>query len=194
MATTYIPPMPAPAPVPIYDNALENVFHDNIVGVMTFDPTLVRPRWQPEPPNQPAFTTDWVAFGVTVTDSDKFAYQVHDPTANSGLGADQFEKDERIEILLSFYGPNSYMNSKLYGDGLQIDRNRDDLLAYGIKFVEVSEARNVPALLKDKWVKRVDVTATFRRRIKRTYGIVTVVGIAPGTINNEQYTTSFKLP
>lgn len=192
MATTYIPPGSSPAP--IYDDALVDAFQANVVGVTGLSGTLVRPRWQPEPPNQPSFDTNWAALGVTVMDGSRFAYKSHDPSANGGLGADYLEKDERIEVMLSFYGPNASSLAKRYEDGLQIDRNRDDLLNYGIKLVEVLAVRNIPALLKDKWVARVDMTVSFVRRIRRVYGIATVVGIPNSTLNNEQYTTPITIP
>lgn len=187
MATTYLAPGASPAP--IYDDALVDVFQINVVGITGIPGNLVRPRWQPEPPNQPDFNVNWAALGVTVADGDRFAYKAHDPAGNGGLGADYLEKDERIDVMLSFYGPNALGNAKRYEDGLQIDRNRDDLLAYGIKLKEVLASRNIPALLKNKWVTRVDVPVIFMRRIRRVYGVPTVVGIPNGSLNNEQYVT-----
>jgi len=192
MATTYLPPGVSPAP--LYDDALADVFQTNVVGVTGVTGSLVRPRWQPEPPNQPDFTTNWVAIGVTVMEGDKYAYKNHDPSLNGGLGGDYLEKDERIELVMSFYGPNASGLCKRYEDGLQIDRNRDDLLGYGIKLTEVLPARNIPALFKNKWVTRVDMTVVFRRRIKRVYGIPSVVGIPNSLLNNEQYESPITLP
>ena len=186
--------LPSSSPAPIYGDALDDVFQINIAGITGItDTTLIRPRWQPEPPNQPDFSTNWVAFGVQVVDGDRFSYRKHDPTGNGGLGSDLLEKDETLQLLISFYGPNGTAICKQYQDGLQIDRNRDDLIVYGIKLVEVQEARVLPALLKEKWVRRIDISATFRRRIKRSYSIPTVVGDSVN-LDNEQYQTPIVIP
>lgn len=186
--------LPSSSPAPIYGDALDDVFQINIAGITGItDTTLIRPRWQPEPPNQPDFGTNWVAFGVQVVDGDRFSYRKHDPTGNGGLGSDSLEKDETLQLLISFYGPNGTAICKQYQDGLQIDRNRDDLMVYGIKLVEVQEARVLPALLKEKWVRRIDISATFRRRIKRSYSIPTVVGDSVN-LDNEQYQTPIVIP
>lgn len=186
--------LPSSSPAPIYGDALDDVFQINIAGITGItDTTLIRPRWQPEPPNQPDFGTNWVAFGVQVVDGDRFSYRKHDPYGNGGLGSDSLEKDETLQLLISFYGPNGTALCKQYQDGLQIDRNRDDLMVSGIKLVEVQEARVLPALLKEKWVRRIDISATFRRRIKRSYSIPTVVGDSVN-LDNEQYQTPIVIP
>jgi hypothetical protein len=192
-AVSYI--APAVASPPLYDDELVDVFQTNVVGVTGIAGTLVRPRWQPEPPNQPDFSINWVAIGCTVLEGDKFAFKGHDPTANGGLGADLFEKDEMIDLVMSFYGPNASRMAKRYEDGIQIDRNRDDLLLYGIKLNSVFQApRNIPALFKNKWVTRVDLTVRFIRRIVRIYGVPSVVGIPNSTLHNEQYETPITIP
>lgn len=176
MATTFTYQPPALVPTPDYDDPLEDLLQRAITGITGLDPTLVRPRWQVEPANQPDFDSDWVAFGITATYGDQFSYQIHDPTANAGLGGDNLERDEFLRVLLSFYGPHGSALMGRFRDGLQVDRNRDELYASGVKLIEVMESINLPALLKERWVRRIDLPVLFGRRIRRAYGIPSVVG------------------
>jgi hypothetical protein len=186
----YQAPDPAPAPVPLYGDALEDVFSTVIQGILGFaDGSLIRPRWQPEPPNTPPFSTDWVAFGINSLRGDWNPYQSQlDAAAGGGQGANIFERDEELVLLHSFYGPNGMALLSRYQDGLLVDDNRALLTANGIKFVECGEAYHVPALLKEKWVKKVDLRVTFRRRIRRTYSIRYLLS-AEINLDNEQYLT-----
>lgn len=185
----YIVPQPPPSLAPLYGDALEDVFHDVIKGVLGFtDGTLIRPRWQPNPPNQPDFGTDWVAFGIMERKGDWSPYQAHDPTGNGGDGSNIFERDEELTLLHSYYGPNSAQLQSLFQDGLLIEQNRAALTANGIKLIEFKDAFNVPALLKETWVKKVDQRIVFKRRIRREYAIVHLLS-ANVSIDNEQYIT-----
>lgn len=171
-----------------YDEALDDIFHAAIFGITQIPKNLIRPRWQPEPPNQPDFTTNWAAFGIMTMDGDRFSYQRHSPAGSGGLGSTDIERDEKLKLLISFYGPNCAGYQARWSLGLQLSQNRDELSAAGIKLVEVQEAVMLPALFKEKWVKRVDSAAIFRRRIARTYAIENVESATVG-LDNEHYIT-----
>lgn len=170
---------------PLYGDALDDVFHDTLQGITGIPGELVRPRFQPEPPNQPDFTTDWIAFGIVTTKGDVFSYQTHDPT---GAGFNVQEYDEQLTVLHSFYGPNGQSVAGLYNAGIQVEQNRDVLTAAGIKLVECQEVTQLPALLKEKWVKRWDCRTVFRRRVSRSYPILTIESSVVH-LDNELYTT-----
>lgn len=183
----YLPP--AAAPAPLYGDALEDLFHDVIQGILGMaDGSLVRPRWQPEPPDQPAFSVDWVAFGIVSTVGDWNPYQGHDPDANEGYGCNVLERDEELVLLHSFYGPGGMALQSRYQDGVLVDQNRAALQANGIKLVGLAPALQVPALLKQRWVKRMDQRVTFRRRVRREYPVLNIAS-ASGVLDNEQYLT-----
>ena len=154
-----------------YDSGLDQIFHDMLAGIVGITGDLVRPRWQPEPPTQPPFDTNWIAFGVSKIKPDTFAYIGHDPNGDGGLGADVVERDERLDVLVSFIGPQPSTLLNMLIDGLQVGQNRDQLWTFGITLVEFSEPTMVPALTQEKWVKRMDTTGTFRRRTARGYNI-----------------------
>ena len=54
---------------------------------------------------------------------------------------------------------------------MTVDQNLDALTSIGIKLQEIQEAFTLPALLKEKWVKRVDSSLMFKRRVRRIYNI-----------------------
>lgn len=175
----------SPTVSPTYGDALDDLLHDAINGITGVANDLIRPRWQPEPPTQPPFTTDWVAFGIVRCPEDVFAYEAHDPSGNGTI----LQRDEEPEVLISFYGPNSALLQKTFSSGISMAQNRDTLAAVGIKLIEVQEPYVLPSLLKEKWVRRVDITIRFRRRIGWTYNIQNLLQGGSVGLNNEQYTT-----
>lgn len=161
----------APTQSPVYDNALDKVFHDAIAGITGIPGSLVRPRWQPEPPQQPAFDVNWVAFGIVDNSVDTFAYDHHSPSDETS----QVQRDEVLQVLHSFYGPDATQFCERFRDGLEIAQNRDQLQSAGVFVQEVQQARQIPALLKERWVKRVDALVVYRRRTSRSYKIANIV-------------------
>ena len=160
---------------PVADGALDQVFHTLIVGISGLPGNLVRPRWQPEPPSQPGHAVNWCAMGVTMSNKDAYAYQ--------GSSDTEFvtEKDETLELLLSFYGPLSNAYASRCISGIQLGQNRETLYSQGVAYSEVGTATTVPVLLQQKWAKRVDVRMTFRRREVNKYAVATLVA-AQGTL------------
>lgn len=182
----------APVAADPYDDALADVLQAAVVGICGIQGDLVRPRWQPTPPIQPPFDTNWCAFGVTLAKVDAFAFDNHQPAGNAGLGQSIIERDELLSVLHSFYGPNSSGIAERFRDGFEIAQNRDTLAANSLAVVEVGEAISLPALLMEKWVRRVDVTVTYRRRTKRTYNVQTITEGQLG-LNNELYLTPIRV-
>ncbi len=180
----------APASSPAYGDALDDVLQSVIVGLTGIAGSLVRPRWQPEPPQQPAFTVNWVAFGLVRQVNDTFAYVGHNP---AGAGSDEVQEDELLYVLHSFYGPECHSLCARFRAGLMLAQNRDALTAANIALVEVQEATHLPALLKERWVKRIDVTAVYRRRTSRTYNVLTITSGQLG-LDNEHYVTPINTP
>jgi hypothetical protein len=189
MATAYLAPN---VPGPDYGDPLDDLFHDAIQGITGIAAELIRPRWQPEPPNQPDFSTNWVSFGIMTLATDLNAFIRHDPLANGGLGGDVYETTEKIKVLHSFYGPGGMGLLARYRDGLKIAQNREALLAAKVKLTEVGDPSNLPVLLKEKWVTRVDVSVFFVRHIERVYAVPSVIGGSIG-IDNEHYITQIEI-
>lgn len=182
--------IPEAAVIPLYGDALEDVFSATTQGILGIaDGSTIRPRWQQEPPDQPDFQSSWISFGVVSMQGDWNAYQYMDATLDGGLGATTFERDEELTLLYSFYGPNATATQNAHQDGLLIEQNRDLLNANGIKLVYLADSVNVPALLKGTWVKKVDQRAVFRRRIRRQFAIRYFLS-ANVILDNEKYITN----
>lgn len=172
----------APIQANPYDRSLEDALHAIIVGMTGITGSLVRPRWQPEPPQQPDFNTDWVAFGIVRTSVDTFAYHHHTEDRQ------EVDRDELLSVMHSFYGPNCHSNCERFRDGWEIHQNRDAAKELSLGLVEVQEAVHLPALLKERWVQRVDTTVVFRRRTTRQYPVLTIAS-AQVNLNAEQLVT-----
>lgn len=183
----------APSAEPDYGDALDDIMQAAVVGITGLAGNLVRPRWQPDPPQQPAFDETWCAFGVVRSAVDAFAYERHDAAGSQGQGQSIIERDEVLQVLHSFYGPNSNAVCERFRDGLELAQNRATLASAGIGLVEVGEAVMVPVLLTEKWVRRVDVTVYYRRRTSRPYEVRNLLGAELG-LNNELYTTPINAP
>lgn len=179
---------------PLYDLDLEKVFQTAVSQITGIPPALCRPRWQPEAPAQPSFSTSWAAVGVSVVDQDQFAYEVHDPAQATedpvGVGADRVERDERLELFLSVYGPASGALVAKLRDGLQVPQNRWPLQVYGIKLREIGKPVYLPALLKEANVKRTDVKVYFSRRVIRVYPIRHLADATASIVTDRPVTTT----
>jgi hypothetical protein len=144
------------------DIVLKQFLNTLVVGVTGLKGMLVRPRWQPEPPNEPDFETDWAAIGVTRRTRDVFAFEtgiVVDDVAFSRVIRNQI-----LETLASFYGPNCEQNGELFAMGLSESQNREGMFLNGFGLVEVGETLTVPALIKERWLYGVDVPFRMRRQ------------------------------
>lgn len=180
---------PAASPAPLEGQALNRFLQQVFVGITGFDGTLVRPRWQAEPPNIPPFGTDWMAFGITRRKGDDFASNVHSPNGN---GADSVYRQEILTILCTFYGPDSDNYASLLREGFFVPQNREVLLLNSFGLVEVGEAVAVPEMIKDRWIYRIDMNVRLRRSILRTYPVLNVLS-AEGTIDSDPRTIPFSV-
>lgn len=193
---------PIGPPVP-YDDDLVDLLQPIVAAVGGYaDTSLVRPRWQPgDVPNMPGYTENWVAFGIARTRHDVFAYEEH---VTQGAGLDVVERSEELDVQFSFYGPLAGGYAGLMRDGMSVEQNRSALNALEIELIAFADPVTLPALLTGVWVRRVDMTMTLRRKTRRQYGVLTVVGlpdpnltinpdVAELGLNNEQYVTPIVL-
>lgn len=154
--------------LPPNDDALEDILTELVAGVTGLDRNLVRPRFQTKPPKLPSVSTDWAAVGISDNDADFDAVVTHDGTGN---GETTLSRNERFEVMVSFYGPNAEGYAKLFRDGLEIPQNREEINKYSINFVSVGTLRNVPEQVNNVWYKRRDLPVYFNRGETRTYAI-----------------------
>jgi hypothetical protein len=162
-------------------DSLDDALQVLVAGVTGLDGTLVRPRWQPEPPLSPDKRVTWCAVGVQSQTPDANPYEMHDP---AGDGDTTMQRHETLDVLVSFYGPQSQVTAGVLRDGLFIGQNRETARAQGLALVEVGPLRRVPDLINQIWRNRVDLGITFRRQVNRTYPIRNLLSAA-GTIQSD---------
>lgn len=155
---------------PITDEVLLAAFQQCIVGITGLPGALVRERWQTSIPKQPDPSVNWVSFGIITTTTDDNAAIDH----NGDLSQDIYARHQEIELLTSFYGPNSEYYAQLLIDGLAIAQNRDALKINLINFVNSATMRNIPELVNQQWIQRKDLPLFFRRKIERQYQVLNV--------------------
>jgi hypothetical protein len=168
----------------IEDESLRVFFQNLVAGITGITGALVRPRWQPEPPNMPAFGTDWAAIGVTSRTRDVNAYTTHRTTSDGQGGTintDYTHRTEVLNVLCSFYGPNCESNSELLAMGLEVGQNREVMQLAGYGLVGVDDATMNADMWNEKWVTRIDLPFQIRRAQLYQYSVLNVIA-AQGTI------------
>lgn len=141
-------------------------FHDLIMNLTGIDKTLVRPRWQPNPPTMPSSNTNWCAFGVSELAGDDSAYLNKNTTATAKL-----ERHEFYSVLCSFYGSNARDNARKMRDGLEIGQNREAMYLSNVGYKNCSSLTHAPENINDVWFDRYDITFEFARQSIKTYNI-----------------------
>lgn len=173
---------------PLEGEALWDFIQTVIVGITGLDGKMVRPRWQPEPPNIPLAGDAWCAFSILDRPSDTFPQVVHVTNATYPDGADQLQRQEELNVLASFYDLGSGGLADQYAaqlrDGLVISQNREALQAQGFDFGYSGQPEPVPSLVQVRWLYRVDLAMTFRRQINRTYQVLDLKALQ-GTLKGE---------
>lgn len=165
-----------PGPSPSQDDAWEDFLHDVFAGVTGLDPTLVRPRWQPEPPLRPDIGVDWMAFGTQSTRTDFSPAIIH---VNADY--DALQEMEELDILCSFYGPNAEKYQSYCRRGLYIEQNVAVFRANAVGVVATTGFTRAAEFFKERYWPRSDMTVTLRREVRYNYNVMNLLQAA-GTI------------
>lgn len=142
-----------------YGQALEDLFQAFIVSITGLEGSLVRPRWQPEPPPMPSITENWCAFGIKTITPDDGPY----------FDTDASIRHEKIELFLSFYGEQGQNISHQFRDAIALPKNLSQLKSEQIKLIEISAITTAPDFINQQYVHRYDVVVTFRRKTTRQF-------------------------
>lgn len=172
---------------PLEDDALTDFLQALVVGVTGMAGSLMRPRWQAEPPNLPSFGTTWGAVGVVATRPDVNGVELHDP---NGDGSDVVIFHEEIDFMVSLYGPLNETMANRIRSGLQTAQNREPLTLAAMGLVRISGNTKTSELIKERWLPRTDLTVTLRREIRRVYPVLNLES-ASGTLVTAASTETF---
>jgi hypothetical protein len=158
------------------DTALIVFLQQVVVGITGLPGNMVRPRWQPEPPNIPDFGTNWAAIGPGATRRDVYSYSKTDGLSTTVV------RNRVMDILCSFYGPLAATNSEIFAMGLEVAQNREVMQLAGFNIIGgAGDAIPLPILTKQRWQYRVDIPFTLRQQQTYTYSVLTLLS-ATGTI------------
>jgi hypothetical protein len=171
-------------PLPLDGAAFDQFLQSVVAGISGLPGTNVIPRWQPEPPAQPARNVDWASVGVSRTIRQGFGYALFDPQGSGGNGSLTQTTWVLQEVACSFYGPNCVSYAELFKDGLNVGQNRDALTTQQVSVQDVGEPNRLPELTAMGWVDRADLTFTVNRAKDRTYAIFSIVS-STGTITTD---------
>lgn len=169
---------------PLAGQQLDGFMQQVVSGVTGIPGNLVRPRWQPEPPNLPQdpntnpgtpSSIDWAAIGVVSSTPLGFPYNSEVITGRGLVVAQGFSQQsdqEEFDLLCSFYGLRADNYAVKLRAGLIVAQNRECLQLTGMGLVNTSGRRRVPSLVQNQNLMRVDITVTFRREVREQYPIM----------------------
>ena len=153
--------------------------------------SMVRPRWQPTVPKYMESSVNWCAIGIVSETPEYSAYTRHwrgepsNPNDPAGQGYDEQRRHEVLEVMASFYGPNSRGNANEFRAGIAVEQNRESFFLQNMNFVSTDcKITNTSELINEKWFRRVDLTFYVRREIDRTYPVLNILS-APITIETD---------
>lgn len=156
-----------------------------LVGVSGFEPELVRPAWQQNPPPVPNIDTNWMAFGITARRADNDPYQVEKDDGQRTL----MLRHEELDIMLAFYGPDCLQKAAEVREGFELTQNTESLLLAGMAYIDLSDIIHAPELVNDRYFDRADTTLTIRREVRREYRILNFVSAYGAIHANRDITT-----
>lgn len=165
---------PDTSPAVLEDPQLTDLLQALVVGITGIAGTLVRPRWQPTPPDQPAASVDWCAIGVMRrTNEDGLSYMGHEPGDEETPATDVMQRHQVLEVLASFYGPNAAALADRLVDGLMVGQNRETLAANDAGLADIDrEILTTSELVNARWIERQDATFRIRRQRRRAYPVL----------------------
>jgi len=170
----------APSSGPMTQRQVEDALQGMVVGITGLAGQFVRPRWQPFPPKQPEHSVSWCSIGVTSWGGKNFASVQHQ---SAGNGQDVVTVQEDLEVMASFYGPSAMDLARRLRQGLAVEQNRAALRASGLALASVGALLNIPEIINNAWVQRVDLGLTVRAEALSAYPVLNLLDV-PGSIED----------
>ena len=165
--------------LPPNDDALAGILQQMVVGITGLDGSLVRPRWQPQPPTQPSVTTVWCAIGITRYEPFDYPQWTQDDDDSGTL-----HRYERLDVMATFYGPQSAWWAAKLRDGLYLYQNHLTLSAQGVKLRSVDETTHLGELINTQYVSRSDLPMSFVRFVESGFAISAIAQVSVSFITD----------
>lgn len=168
-----------PTSAPVLQEAFEDALQEMVVGITGLPGRMVRPRFQERPPSRPKKNDDWCAVGITDTSLTSHTFTVHN---GSDDGRTFVISTDQVEVMATFYGPNSRDIASRLRDGLHLGQNRAVARMAGVVVSEIGSPRNVPEMVAQTWVPRVDLPMTVQWETRQTYGVLNLLNASGGLV------------
>jgi hypothetical protein len=185
VSTNPVPPISADsshrgflAPTNLYglmdDQDLARYLQQMVAGITGLDPTLVRPSWQPEPPDEPEVGTTWCSIRKEDFDPETFAWEGN--TNVNGQDVHLVVRHEMVNLVAQFQGPQSERTADFLSLGFQLAQNREYFTRSGYGFVESGKKVVLPLSRNERYLYVVDLPFTLRRRQQVDYAVHPLTG------------------
>ena len=168
--------------LPLGGITLDDFMQQVVAAIVGISQDLVRPRWQPEPPNLPPIGTNWAAIGVTRSTPLGFPY-----ASENSAGFSQQQDQEEFDVLCSFYGPQADNLAMALRSGMMVAQNREAFQLHNMGLIQTSGRTRVPTLTAERWLMRVDITFTMNREVQQSYPVLTLVSAPVDVITDVGY-------
>jgi len=152
---------------PLSDQALEDAITAAVRGIIGLPDGMVRPRWQPIPPKQPAPSVNWAAVGITERIGIDYPVIRH-----FNGGPDRLTRWSSLLVMISIYGPGCQGLAEQLRDGFYIAQNGEQLGALNIKIIDVGKVTAVPDLFNMQWINRSDLSLRLAQAVDRDYAVL----------------------
>jgi hypothetical protein len=146
---------------------LDSIFQGLIAAITGLEGTLVRVRWQPDPPQEPPVDTNWCSFAVSVEDGDCPAIQWDHETQTY-----TYTIHDEITVLVMFFGPASRQYALQLRDGLRVPQNTEGLLTSAMRFRASDRIRMLSEKVNQQMRRRHDISLRFRQEVVREYPVL----------------------
>jgi len=171
---------------PLSDTQLEDALVAAVVGICGLPPGMVRPRWQPTPPKQPAPSVNWAAVGITERTGIDYPVIHH-----FDGGPDRLTRWSNVTVLASVYGPGCQGLAEQLRDGFYIAQNLEQLSLISVKLTEIGTITAVPDMFNMQWINRCDVVMRFNQAVDRDYAVLDLASSSGGIFADDGITTEW---
>ncbi len=165
------------------DDAFDAILQQAVVGMTGLPGDMVRPLWQLVPPTEPELTENWAAVGILKHSGEFNVATMHHGTGAIGEsdgdktgplpgGWDETQHHEILDIMVSFYGPNSRSYADMFHEGLYVDQNRAMLREQAdLGLIDIGDITAVPEMVNQRWRKRNDLRFRLYRLSRHSYPV-----------------------
>lgn len=175
------------------DRDLARFIQQMVAGITGLDPTLVRPEWQPEPPDEPDFNVTWCAVRKERRDPETFAWEGNVMSDNNTVDHVVI-RHELLPLRASFQGPAAEATCERLSMGFQLAQNREYLTRAGYGLVETEQIIIIPVFRNERWLYVADMPFTLRRRQQYGYPVEAVnASEVELVIDEPAYTKTFEV-